>query len=122
MRPRLDVLQERVDGTNNFTYHLNWSAPFTWEGFPIISYDITIYNQSNNETVTSTMHINGSDTLGLAYDGYTSGDVCYALNFSVSATNRIGKGEPALTSSGHPIGRHNFTILMAASNEQPPSL
>ena len=102
--PPFDLSQEH-DTDNNFTYYLNWSAPFTWDGFPITSYNITIYNHFSNEATTTMYSENDSEFQSLSHNGTTTGDSCYMLDFYVSAANSIGVGEPSLVQSGHPIGK-----------------
>ena len=96
--------QEHIVNSSNFTYHLNWSAPFTWPGFPTLSYNITMLNHLDNESTTTIIPTNeSSQTLSL--DGITYGDRCYRLTFYVSASNHLGDGEHSMMHSGHHIGK-----------------
>lgn len=103
LQPGVTLFHEHVIN-DIFTYRLNWSAPFTWDGFPIINYNITVYNVSSGETTTTIKHANDSGSLSLSHHGTSNGPSCYMLNLSVTASNSVGEGEPTVIQSGHPIG------------------
>ena len=107
MQPTIiNLTQEHVVDNNNFTYHLNWSAPFTWPGFPITSYSVTVFIQLNNESITTIIYGNDSHPPPLSHGGRSTsyGESCYGLTFSVAASNSIGKGDFSAIESGHHIG------------------
>ena len=97
--------QEHVVNSSNFTYRLYWSAPFTWPGFPIISYNVTVFNHLSNNSITTIMHLNDSDSQTMSLDGITYGESCYGLTFYVSASNPLGEGEHTMMQSGHHISK-----------------
>ena len=104
LQPLVHLLQEH-DVDNNFTHHLNWSAPFTWDGFPITSYNVTVYNHSSGIATTLRKFVNDSELESFSLDSTSSGESCYMLDFYVSATNDLGEGEPSVIRTGHPIGK-----------------
>lgn len=104
MRPQVNLTYEHIQG-DIFAYHISWSAPFTWPGFPIISYEIVVYNLSDpSNNVLTEKFTNETQSTSLMHYGISSGETCYGLNFSVAATNGVGKGEATVFESGHPIG------------------
>ena len=80
---------------------LYWSAPFTQSGYPITNYTVTIFNHSNEETTTVVRTANFAD---YAHQSLSQGDHCYELDFTVVASNRVGRSPPATVHTGHPIG------------------
>ena len=108
--------QQYVIDSSNFTYYLRWSAPFTWPGYPIISYNVTVFNHLYNESTITILYGNDSHPPPLSHDGITYGDSCYGLTFYVAASNRIGEGDYSAIQSGHHIGRYyNHKINIRAA-------
>ena len=97
--------QKHVADSSNFTYHLNWSAPFTWPGFPVISYNVTVFNHLENISTTIIMPINDSYSQTSTLNGITDGESCYRLTFYVTASNYLGEGENTMMQSGHHISK-----------------
>ena len=81
--------------------YLSWSAPFTFDGFPITNYSVTKLNLSNGESTTITQMANCTDC---SHHSISQGDHCYELDFTVTAINRLGSSLPATINTGHPIG------------------
>ena len=105
-----------------FAYHLNWSTPFTWPGFPITSYNVSIYNYSSGETTTTMKYRNDTGVLSLTHQGTSDGESCYRLNFTVAANNRLGEGERTVIQSGHSIGKaRHVNILTMCKVVMTPS-
>lgn len=95
-------------GSDSFIFTLNWSTTFTWSGFPIISYNITMTNYSN-EQPTTTVNITESNINHIEYTGRGSG--CHTLTFSIEANNSIGRGDRALIYSAQPIGKAKINVV-----------
>ena len=91
---------------NDIIYsHLSWSAPFTFEGFPITNYSVTKFNHSNGDTITIVWIANNySAGYRYSYQSLSQGNHCYELDFTVVAANRLGSSQPAVVHARHPIG------------------
>ena len=101
LRPTItNFSQEYVSDSSNFTYYVDWSAPFTWPGFPIISYNVTVFSHLNNESTTTILHGNDSHPPPLSLEGISYGESCYRLEFYVTASNSIGEGNFSAIESG----------------------
>ena len=85
---------------------IHWEEPFTWENFPIISYELNITNHSltipDRETIQMSIPSNASN---LTYSFNTNGHNCYGLNIALSASNSIGQSDSSTVHTGHPIGK-----------------
>ena len=93
---------------DTFLFSFNWSRPFTWPGFPITNYTITLRNYSSGEPVDETFTIIPANESGLeeptqGYQLTTEGDTCYQFKISVKGSNRLGEGEYSSITVGHPI-------------------
>ena len=79
---------------------VTWEEPFTFESFPILDYNITVYNSStpnDSHTYTVTDH---SKLIRIN----TETDTCSLLRFEVTARNEIDKSRVGITSGGFPVG------------------
>lgn len=101
----INFSRERISDSNNFTHCLDWSAPFTWPGFPVISYSITVFNHSSNQsTVDDIVYVNESSAGSHSWMYTSYGESCYGLTFYLAARNALDEGEFAMIRTGHPIG------------------
>jgi hypothetical protein len=101
--PVVELTQSHL--INDFIYnHLSWSAPFTFQGFPITNYSITKFNHFNRESTTINRMASFTD---YSYQSISQGDHCYKLDFTVRAVNRLGSSPPTVIHTGHPIGKLN---------------
>ena len=97
--PSYNLTQQYI-GRGIIQHILQWSIPFSWLGFPITGYTISINNHGNGDTSiiiksnTSLSHTHTTD------DGY-----CYRLDFSLAASNTVGRGEGTVIHAGNPIGK-----------------
>ena len=101
MAPSVDLSVRHVND-DSFIFALNWSTPFTWNGFPIISYKIIMINHSD-EQPRATINTTKGNINQIEYTGRGSG--CYMLSFSIEANSSLGKGESTLVHSTQPIGK-----------------
>lgn len=102
---------------NTFTFNLTWSTPFSWPGYPIIKYEVTMTNYSSGKPIqnTTTMTVlessrnhNITEYYHIEFTGQGNG--CYNLSFLVTASNSIGKGDHSIVKSGQPIGMMKVII------------
>ena len=75
--------------------------PFSFPGYPVTYYTITVFNHSNGETFTTTKTANFAD---YSHQSLSHGDHCYELDFTVIAVNSLGESPPSTIYTGHPIG------------------
>ena len=81
--------------------NVSWDEPFTWESFPILSYQLTVLNvSSDNSTV---YHLSGRQRSKLISRD-SEAQVCSELRVSVSADNGEGAREANSISGGFPVG------------------
>ena len=79
---------------------VTWEEPFTFESFPILDYNITVYNSSTpNDSHTYTV----TDRSKLIRIN-TETDTCSLLRFEVTARNVIERSKIGTTSGGFPVG------------------
>ena len=79
---------------------VTWEEPFTFESFPILDYNITVYNSSepnNSRTYTVT-----DRSKHITIDTETT--ACSLLRFNVTARNEIERSRIGTTSGGFPVG------------------
>lgn len=87
--------------TNNLIiFDITWIKPFTWSGYPITKYEITLHNYFSGDVTTIT-----KSNESRAYLFVSEGSDCHRLDFSVSAYNSAGQSETVVTPSVHPIGK-----------------
>ena len=112
LAPTIEFIQGHlIDGFIHS--HLSWSTPFTSQGFPITNYTVTTFNHSNGETITVVRTANFAD---YSHQSLSQGDHCYELDFTVVASNRVGRSPPATIHTGHPIGIELFHVLVIYYN------
>jgi hypothetical protein len=85
-----------------FTFTLRWTAPYSWPGFPITGYTITVTNYSSGETFDR-IFTTISNEIDYIFEFNTTGNECYGIDLSVSANNTLGEGESSMIRSGHPV-------------------
>lgn len=112
MAPTIGVSVEHTYN-DSFTFNLSWQAPFTWPGFPILSYTVAVTNYSSGQQIMIS-NISGTSTELESNDtGYYSnhsmvytgrGSHCHNLSFSVEAENAIGNGKSVVLYTGQPLG------------------
>ena len=81
---------------------VSWDEPFTWDSFPILWYDITVYNTS--EPPGSQPHAYNLTTRSKHMTINAEMTSCSVLRFEVSASNEIGMSMIGITSGGFPVG------------------
>ena len=108
----LDVQLTDIDNST-FTFILSWFAPYSFPGFPITGYTITITNYSSSEAFARVLTTTSNET---EYRFNTSGDECYRLDLSVSANNSLGEGESSTIQSGHPVVGNAHVIILSLNN------
>lgn len=79
---------------------VSWDEPFTWEEYPIIDYNITVYNicDINSEVYTNMVVTECSKFVALNQEMTT----CSLLRFEVSARNKLGSSGKGIISGGFP--------------------
>jgi hypothetical protein len=83
---------------------VTWEEPFTFESFPILDYNITVYNSSTpNDSHTYTV-TNRSKLIRIN----TETDTCSLLRFEVTARNVIDRSRVGTTSGGFPVVPDKF--------------
>ena len=87
-------------GSGIIQHTLQWNVPFSWPGFPITGYTIYINNSGNGDT-----SIIMKSKASLSHTHTTDDSYCYRLDFSVAASNAVGRGEGTVTRAGNPIGK-----------------
>ena len=97
--PFYNLTQQYV-GSGIIQHTLQWSIPFSWPGFPITRYTISINNSGNGDTSTIFKSNTSSSHIHTTDDAY-----CYRLDFSLAASNAVGRGEGTVTHAGNPIGK-----------------
>ena len=93
-------LNVELSDNDTFIFILSWTKPFSWPGFPITGYTITLSNYSSGEAVHHTVVVDSNKT---EYQFSSMENECYRLDLSVSANNSLGEGKPSIIQSGHPI-------------------
>ena len=94
--PRLNVLSATE-------LRVLWDEPFTWDGFPILDYTVTVYNTS--VSATTPLHTYTVTDLRQHMTIDTEMTNCSLLTFNVSARNDIGTSKRGMTSGGFPVGK-----------------
>ena len=90
--------------SNTFSITLNWSRPFTWPGFPVNSYTITLSNYSTTDPLHTTTVLNSADLESSGHQVITTdGHNCYLIGFSLKANNSLGESNQTYKQFGHPI-------------------
>ena len=79
-----------VDSINSTTVLISWSPPFTLEGVPILSYNVTITNTTSGEN--ETMSVEGDTTM--LYYSIDHPDPDNNFTVTVVPINEAGPGEP----------------------------
>ena len=84
--------------------NITWVKPFSPEGFPIISYNLTVYNQSSNSSLLiSPLHADNLTYLLTNSASYSN--TCHSLDINITARNAVGDSVASATiTSGFPIG------------------
>ena len=85
-----------------------WQEPFTWNLFPILSYNLTVYNTSSNTSNTYTLP--GNET-SMVITRETETRVCSQLMFKVSARNGEGESSEGTISGGFPVGESSSSLV-----------
>ena len=83
---------------------VSWNEPFTWDPFPIIDYNVTVYNTSEVEyesLVVTEIVTEYSKVLTLDHMATT----CSLLRFEITARNEIGTSMKGTISGGFPVGK-----------------
>ena len=80
---------------------LFWTSSFTFSGYPVNNYTVTMFNHSDELRETITI---GSDSYPHQLSMLSHGNYCYRIDFTVVAVNRLGISPPAVIHTGHPIG------------------
>lgn len=98
-QPTLEVLSE---GT---VLSLSWERPYSPNSFPVISYNLTIHNQTSHS----------SDSILLQDDmltyNLTSHNICNSFNFTVTANNRVGTSREGYVTGGFPMSEsHSYSL------------
>ena len=118
LAPSVDLnVKHVIDDT--FLFTITWSTPFTWSGFPIISYNIIMTNYSGGVPIATTDTVTSNNTGSGYHQIYYTGkgmSGCYALSFSIEANNSLGKGERTLIHTGQPIGKITLYRKTSISN------
>ena len=94
--PRLEVF-------NATSVRVSWEEPFTWELFPVLSYQVSVYNVSSG-TYTDNFTLSGNET-SQVITRQTETTVCSELWLEVTAKNGEGEGCAGTTSGGFPVGK-----------------
>ena len=106
LKPDAQLVQEHL--VDDFVLNrLRWNTSFTWPEFPITNYTVSMYNHSNGETTVTIWTATTADQYTHLF--VSSGEHCYAIDFTVVAVNRLGKSQPITIPTGHPIGKYNIT-------------
>lgn len=90
---------------NTTKLEVSWDEPFTWDPFPIIDYNITVYKSS--EIHTSTVVTENSTLMTIDQEMTT----CSLLRIEVSARNQIGTSERGIILGGFPVGEFSDLTL-----------
>lgn len=78
-----------------------WNEPFTWDPFPIIDYNITLYNTSKVDIVVTEVVTEYSKFVTVDHEVTT----CSLLRFEVTARNEIATSMKGTISGGFPVGK-----------------
>ena len=82
---------------------ITWNEPFTWEGFPVLHYDFSIYRVSDNQLIRS---VRTTQREYLALQSDLQGADCTVYLFVVQASSIVGSGAEGNVPGGFPIGRY----------------
>ena len=101
LKPEVQLVQQYL--ADNFVLHnISWSTPFSWTEFPVTNFTISMYNYSNREILVTILTAYTTDWY--TYLTLSSGEHCYAIDYTVVAKNAIGESQLSILSTGHPIG------------------
>lgn len=80
---------------NVSTVRVEWAAPFTWQGFPITNYTVTVEvsNQTSAEWV-ELVSVLSPNTLSFNLTKSSCPLSCMELSFLVTATSEVGTSLP----------------------------
>jgi hypothetical protein len=97
--PQLEVL-------STTSVRVSWEEPFTWELFPVLSYQVSVYNVSSG-TYNNTFTLSGNET-SQVITRQTETTVCSELRLGVTAKNGEGESAAGTTSGGFPVAPSDF--------------
>ena len=89
--PQLEVV-------NTTSVRVSWEEPFTWELFPVLSYQVSVYNVSSG-TYTNAYTLSGSQRSQVV-----TVESCSVLVLQVTASNREGMSVPGTITVEIPAG------------------
>ena len=93
----------RLEVKSTTSVNVSWEEPFTWDLFPVLSYQVSVYNVSSG-THTNTYTLSGNET-SQVITRHTETSVCSELRFEVTAKNGEGESGAGTTSGGFPVGK-----------------
>ena len=99
--------------SNGSILTVTWEEPFSMDGFPVTSYNLSVYNHTSGSSYSHLMYppqleYNISNPL-------VSSTNCHTLTFSVTAINSVGSSEEDNVSGGFPIRQYNAAISYPAA-------
>ena len=101
-----------LEVNSSTTLRVAWEQPFTWQPFPILSYQLTVFNSSSqNSTTYSLPGSQRSQVKTIERESI----FCSQLDFQVTADNGEGVSEVGNVSGGFPVGElqhHNPTLFL----------
>ena len=93
---------------DHFTLNVQWEVPYTFEGFPVIEYIVSVNNtidsSSQSELLFSGELSNETLSFNLTHNDSTT---CTNLTFVVVARNSVGLSEPGIVYGAFPASKSN---------------
>lgn len=86
---------------------VNWDRPFSHNGFPIISYNLTVINQ-NGYNITSEILSADMQAFNISTLDNAISVSCDTLLFIVTASNGIGMSAEGHMFGGFPLGSYMY--------------
>ena len=97
--PPVSILQE----VNATMLRLWWEEPFTWDGFPIQNYVITVRSSLNHTLIkNSAVEANEKE---LFFTNESIAESCFELEFTIVAVSAIGQSQAVSVNGGFPISK-----------------
>lgn len=94
---------------NTTKLEVSWDEPFTWDPFPIIDYNITVYNTSEVERQFHTSRVVTENSTLMTIDQEMT--TCSLLRIEISARNKLGISKKGIISGGFPVGEFSDLTL-----------
>ena len=95
--------------------NISWEEPYSHDTFPILFYNLTIQNQTENSSFSEML----PDTV-LSYNIVKNSvsTTCHTLTFVLTACNSIGVSDEGNDTGGFPVGKTYSSFVAIAFNNQ----